>query len=466
MSDRREFLKQGLATAATALLVSGSAGSTTPMTTRYARKKLFEPDDHFLSPYNPLWTVDQRDVERKAIELFQHPTIVKARKIIAQRWRALVGPELTAEAEQRFDELIQEFAFCYLLEAVNGDPNYPKVTAGVYGPPHEWMGLKVPGSRASGGDGPDQTYSFIPIDFGARYEIYGQRFEPVVADCPYMLAGDTSFNMTLAMLQSYDMEFESDGRFVITIDPSPANGRRNHIQTQPNARFIFIRECRNDWRQLPAKHRIRRLDPPTAPKWTDEQITTKALHDMAEGVPRIYWFIKLFRNLQVNTITAPFHTGDVFGMVSQAISFGRLSLKDDEAFVITIGHGGAGFRDIVLHDSWFRTPQYWKHTSSMCPAQSIPNPDGKSTTYVVSLQDPGVHNWLDPAGLHDTLLVNRWQALPKNASPEDRPFATGQLVKLNKLDDALPRGMKRVSAEERRAQLAERLATFNLRYDG
>lgn len=427
------------------------------------RRRLYEPDDHFLSPFNPLVTVDQRDVEAKALALYTHPIIEQGKAIIAERWRRMVGNTITEEAEARFAELVEEFSFAYVLLAVNGDPNYPKVTSGIYGPPHSWMGQDVIGARGSGGDGPDQSYSFIPIEYGPRFEIHGQRFDPSPGDTPYMQSGDVCFNMTLSMLQSYDIVTDADGRFVITLDPEPANGRPNHIQTEPNARYIFIRECRNDWREIAAKHRVVRLDPPSLPQQTDEQIAGLAVHNMSEAVPKMFWFMNIFRWMEPNKATDPFHTGNLFGMVTQAISFMRVSLTEDIAILVTVRDGGAAFRNIVLHDYWFRTLPYWKHTSNLNPGQSVNNPDG-STTYVISLKDPGVHNWLSPAGFHDTLFVNRWQALPADRPEESRASIRSEIVPFDRLADHLPEGTRYVTPAERAAQIAEREATFLLRY--
>lgn len=116
----------------------------------------------------------------------------------------------------------------------------------------------------------------------------------------------------------------------------------------------------------------------------------------------------------------------------------------------------------MLKDNFFRTFDYWHRTSNMNNAQGIPNADG-STTYVISIQDPGVHNWLDPAGFHELLVVHRWQGLP-TAGLKTEPWVKSQWVKLGELDGALPPGMKRVTPAERERQLAERLAQFQLRY--
>lgn len=426
-------------------------------------KKLITVDDHFLSPTNPIANADQRDLEALAIKVVNMPGVQQAKQQMATRWKTIVGRDITAEALSRFDELVEEFAFNYTLKAVNSDPNYPKVLGHLYGPPHEWFGMKVPGSRGSGGDGPDQNYSIIPIDGRSRYEIHGQCLDRSIGDVPFTLTGNTSLTMTLGSLPWSEVKFGADDRFVITIDPQPANCRSNHIQSTLEARWLFIRDCRADWRQTVNAYRVKRLDPPAAPPLTIEQIAERAGRFMIDDVPAMYWFPRIFAAMEPNVIGEPFGTGGVGGLVQQMISFLRLRLADDEAYVVTFGSGGAPFRDVVLQDFWFRTYPYWKHTSNMNNSQGVPNADG-STSYVISKQDPGLHNWIDTVGFREHMVVHRWQGLPLTPGTEGVPWAKGQVVRFSELEKALPSGMKRVTPEQRKQQLAERLETFKLRY--
>lgn len=428
-----------------------------------SRKNVLEVDDYFLSAINPTATRDQQDLEALCIQVFAMPKVQTAKRAAAERWRTLIGRDITPEALARLDELSEEFAFNYVMKAANSDANYPRIVHHLYGPPHEWFGKKVPGSRASGGDGPDQSYTLIPVDGYARFELQGQKLDPGIGDVPFMLLGNISLTMTLGGLLWRDIDFDADGRFVITLDSEPANGRPNHIQTTLEARYLFIRDCRSDWRQIPNAYRFKRLDPPTRPPLTIEQIAERASRYMWDDVPAMFWFLRTFAVLDTNAITTPFNTGAVGGLVSQMIAFARVRLADDEAYVVTIGSGNAPFRNIVLHDSWFRTIEYWKHTSSMNNAQGIPNADG-STTYVISIQDPGVHNWLDMVGLHEVLVVHRWQGLPVDPGSDGLPWTEGRVVKLDELNKTLPQAMRRVTPAERAQQLTERLETFKLRY--
>lgn len=422
------------------------------------KEQLTLGNDFFLSKSNPVANVDQRDMEALAIRILAMPEVQEAKQNATARWRTIVGARMTAEAEAVFDTFIDEWAYNYAMKAVNSDPNYPKVLGNLYSPPHEWFGMQVPGSRAAGGDGPDPNYIFIPIDGLGKYELIGRRFDKL-GDVPFSLMGSLAPTITLNSLNWQDVQIGEDDTFVITLDSEPANGRPNHIQTDTDARWLFIRDCRTDWRQRTNAYRIKRLNQPTAPPLTIEQMSRRAANYMIEDIPALNWFMRTFYVLEDNKVTEPFGTGGIGGLVTQKISFIHLKLEDDEAYVATFGAADAPYRNIVLHDFWFRTIDYWKKQTSMNISQGISNADG-STTYVISKTDTGVHNWLDTAGFKELLVVHRWQGLKNEA----KPWAEGKVVKLTDLEDHLPEGIKRVTAEEREQQIAERLESFKTRF--
>jgi hypothetical protein len=426
------------------------------------RAPLLVPDNHYLASRNPVLTADQRYMEELALRLWENPAVIAGRAALAHRWRTMMGRDALQESWARFDELIEEFAFNDVLKVTNSDPNRPKVLGNLWQPSRQWWGKRIPGSRGSGGDGPDNHYTIIPVDGFSRFEVRGQCFEPRPADVPLMVLTDTAVTVTGAMLDWQDVMVDPSGQFTVTLGPDPANGRQHHIQLPPDARWLFIRHCRADWREVPVAFSVERLDPPKAPPLSEQQLADRAARWMVEHVAHMFWYIRVFASLDANSVTAPFGTGSISGLVTQLISFIRLELEDDEAYVVTFGTGDAPFRDAVLHDSWFRTIDYWERQTSLCVAQSIPN-DDNTTTYVISARDPGVHNWLDTTGLHRTLFVHRWQGMPRQPN-RPLPLATGRLVKFSELDEALPRNVRRVTPQQRAQQLLERRNTFQLRH--
>lgn len=419
------------------------------------------PDGYFLSSQNPVATMDQRDIEALAMRLMDSPEVKAAREKVVFRWKIAVRNDPPPEAWATFDAAMEEYAFNFAIKAANSDPNYPKV-AQLWMAPHEWLGLKVTGSRM-GGDNPDNSYRIIPIDGNAHYEISGRRFANPASHVNFTLVGNFNTSKTLASLEGSDLQVAPDGTFRITIGPEPANGRANHIQSKPNAVFLFIRDSRGDWRQLPNALRVKRLDPPSAPPMTERQLAERAAEVMFDEVPLTYWWMRLVGDGESNMMTQPGRASVASGgLVSQVSSNGGFRLKDDEAAVITVHPAGAAFRNIVVQDFWFRTLDYPRHTSNMNNTQALANGDG-TVTYVLSIKDPGVHNWLDTVGLHRVRVNYRWQGLPHDMTGAGEPTISTRVVKLKDLRKALPQGTKWVTLAERKQQLAERLASYEFR---
>jgi hypothetical protein len=147
--------------------------------------------------------------------------------------------------------------------------------------------------------------------------------------------------------------------------------------------------------------------------------------------------------------------------VTQQGSLGHFTLGEDDAVIITANAAGATYRDIVLHDLWLRSLPNRDHQVSLTNAQMLPDADGRYT-YVLSIADPGVHNWLDPSGLHDVLILHRWQGFPDPDA--DAPAIESRKLAFADLDASLPAGVVRVTPEERRAQIARRQAAYDRRF--
>lgn len=418
-------------------------------------------DSFFLSKSNPTATVEQRDLDTLLLQVLQMPAVQRAKEMARQRYRTLVGNQANEEAWSRFnDEMFDEYAVRYVQVAVNSDPNYPKVMGTLHTGPHEWFGLKIPGGRSGEGDGPDTHYCMMPIGWGAEYEICGRRFHPTVADKSFALVADFGITSTTGFLPAQDLQVADDDTFVITLGPQPAASRVNHIQTTPDTHFLLVRNNRTDWRQIPDAYRIRRITPPDARPLTLEQIAQRAAWYILYDVANNYMLNRYMTTIPRNEIQGPFKATQMGGLESQRAAIGYLQLADDEAFVLTVS-GNVPYHSVTLYDFWFRSFEYWKHTSNLNIGQVIPNEDG-TITYVISLQDPGVHNWLDPAGYHEPVLWIRWQG--RNWATDESPRAKAERVPLSELERALPAGTRRVTSVERQRQLADRQEAFRSRF--
>jgi hypothetical protein len=125
--------------------------------------------------------------------------------------------------------------------------------------------------------------------------------------------------------------------------------------------------------------------------------------------------------------------------------------EPDEALIIeTEIPGRAPYWNVQLNDPLFNALEYVYRLSSTNGAMAKLSSDGKFRA-VISLEDPGVPNWLDPAGHTEGGIYGRWYDC------DSEPLPTLTKVKLKDLRDHLPADTPVVTPEERAEELATRV---------
>jgi hypothetical protein len=148
-------------------------------------------------------------------------------------------------------------------------------------------------------------------------------------------------------------------------------------------------------------------------------------------------------------------------LATQLQSAGYFQLTDAQALVVTVDPGNAGYFTVPITDLWTITGNYWDEQTSLNIAQSIANPDG-TYTFVLSPTDPGVANWVSTGGLNQGTISIRFQDLDQT-SPAT-PKVSSQVVPIDGLGAVLPPTTVYVTAEQRRAQIAQRQLGYNRRW--
>jgi len=197
--------------------------------------------------------------------------------------------------------------------------------------------------------------------------------------------------------------------------------------------------------------------PKKAPLTDDEQaeLTASFVRRYARDTPR--WNNQALEK-PVNTFEFKIDRDTDGAQRSQIYIMGHFKISDDEAFVIDVGVGGAGYFICPITNWWGTTNGIMHRTGSLNKAQSVANNDG-NYTFVISKSDPGVHNWIDPCGMGEGILTLRWAEF-ENDQPGDDLGVMARVVKLSNLEAELPSETKFVSAEERQFQLKERAASY------
>jgi len=411
-----------------------------------------------MSPPSILNGPDQRAIETDAVRLFAHPTVQAA--VEAKRAAFEASPLAQTSAGRATLSLnLEEMAFSAVVSVVAMDVSRaaPFWTLNL---PHERDGLRTPGTR-HGVDNPDNVYRVIAVDDVNSFRIDGQVNTRPGADVSFTLfnayPGSGVDSQSQGVLTLDQLDKDADGRFHFTVGPDAAGDRTNHLQTRPGAaRLIFVRDSLQDWTaETPVSLSVVRTAGPGAAARSDDQRVAEATAAIEVSID--YWL-----RLMPQWFSTPFNVvakgrAKNFSYTQQATSEARFRLAADEALVVTIDPCGARYLGVQLADPWGASMDYGVHLSSLNQHQAQRSADG-TITYVVCLSDPGVHNWLDPAGLEQGTMLHRWQGLPEGEFPSERSVRAARVVRLDQLASVLPADMRRVTPAQRRQQLSERAA--------
>jgi hypothetical protein len=404
-------------------------------------------------PDNPVATAEQHEHELAALELTEHPTVKAAYQSVAQTWLGRANP--SEAMRRRFDAAFAEVMFSAAVWSSNQDTLRPKVTC-ITRLAHPLADRDIPGSRW-GIDNPDSVYRVIPISGDERYEIHGRVGEHRMTE-NYFTLWDANMG-TVAVLNGRTMEVDSDGSFTITVDSDPAGGRPNHVQSTPQAHEFYIRDVLLNWARDDPNHlTVERLGaaPRTPARTRDEQAeaTAAMMAHFANFTGKLSHGIY---KMPANNFNLAWSADKVGAMRNQVYVMGRFDLGPDEAFVVDVGDGGAEYFTVPLSNIWGTTLELVDRTGSLNKSQSVPNDDG-SYTYVISPTDPGTANWIDSDGLREGILTLRMAEFGGDGPTPDLG-AKGRVVTLDNIDAEVP-ALRRVTAQERKTELAERRAAY------
>jgi hypothetical protein len=396
---------------------------------------------------SPLATEDQKAVERMAIELLKQPPVQEMVAQTAREFKAMVphGPLSAAIFDYEFEQM----RWIGLLAAINIDPHHPRIHAvSLY--PHQTDGIDICGSKALH-PSPDYVYRLAPVDDSAHFAIRGHKPPegPLAFEVSLIGAGEA----TQGNLSLHDLVIAPDGGFTITVDPQPAGGRPNHLQSAPGAQQLIVRDIFDHIeRQRPMALAIERLDPPGRPAMTVADIVKEVPRQMTKAIRGAMAVTAVVNRSPANVLPPPafFNQGET--LVTQAYAMGHFKLAEDQALVIDMTMGSAGYAIVPATNYWGGIGDFLNHRTCLSSGRAAPNPDG-SYTYVVARKDPGVANWVETDGLDEGTLCVRWTAFRQDGGA--MPTMEAKLVRLADLGTALPPGVPRVDSAGRAAQIAE-----------
>lgn len=299
---------------------------------------------------------------------------------------------------------------------------------------------------------PDNLYASALLDPDGEYRISGVRGSHVHLTLQFI---DTypliGLSRDLEVIDLDALGVEAGDAFSIELGDG-ANG----IPMPTGARAVLARMTFGDWNETASTLRIDRLD--AAPPIPHGPPHTTLAAEYLERVTSLWAdrYLVGLRRLPVNVIppVRASATQDG-GLRGQQGAMARFKLAPDEGLLVTMTIADAAYQAIQVGNPWFATPNPVRFQSSLNTRQAAVDEDGK-LRFVIAARDPGIANWLDTGGFDEGFLYVRWQGLRSPLRPEDQPVA--ERVRLADLESVLPTGTARVSAEERAADLGQRVA--------
>jgi hypothetical protein len=333
---------------------------------------------------------------------FRRQTEVLRRKIFEHPYAT--GPDLPG-AMYLFEQM-QAIAFNRIV-APRG--NYPRFYL---------SGMGEPMTYTMGGASSDMMHRQAFMDGRRSYRIYGRRGTASLRMMQLMTGywGDPPDRITV---RSYPVEefFHTTGEFTLTASASPAPG--NHVLLDPDCdhNCLMFRELFSDWEceTLSSAH-VETLD------HLADQPVMPTIAETCQRLERSISFMNVFfdqfgpsmiedtiRRVGVNRFLESDimqRTGNTGGSVGTAYWFLAYEIPDDTVLVVQMDDPQAQYWSFQLTDRWHQTCEPAWHQSSLNGKQIVRDEDGKCRL-VISLTDPGVANWLDPAGHPRGLLEMR-----------------------------------------------------------
>jgi hypothetical protein len=272
---------------------------------------------------------------------------------------------------------------------------------------------------------------------------------------------------TVGLLSGNDLAVDSEGRFEISVDANPANGRANHIQLPPEAHEFYIRDVIHDWaNDRPNEISVERLGPPPAREpWGETENLERIKDYMYRWASNTTRWNSFPMDKPANEFDFTIDRDSDGALRNQIYVLGNFSLPDaSTALVLDVNMGGAQYFIAPITTIWGTSNAIMHRNGSLNNAQAKANSDG-SYTFVVSLKDPGVYNWLDPNDLPEGIITLRWAEFDEGRPNADFSIQS-RLVALSELGNALPAGTEFITPEQRERQLADRAASYAWRIAG
>jgi len=308
---------------------------------------------------------------------------------------------------------------------------------------------------------PDDIYLQSPVSSAYRYRVSGHRgtVKMITFNTQRNNAGYPGpVDMTGEHYSDLDDRFlhvEPDGSFEILVSTErPEDHRGNWLQIKPEANLLMVRKRSYDWAgETDPVLSIECLDPvPLKPRLTPDEILERIRHMAAMPGRATDLFYAMQNQVRDEVGVNVFQPAPISGALSRQVYLPAVyEFAADEVLILeTELPRVRPYWNFQINDPYFNAVEYVYRLSSTNGHYARISSDGKFRA-VLSLEDPGVPNWLDTAGFTEGTIYGRWYDC------DSCPTPTLKRVKFAELREHLPPDTPTVTPEERQEELRVRV---------
>jgi len=281
------------------------------------------------------------------------------------------------------------------------------------------------------GDNPDTRYDYVPLDGNHSYRVRGNRGDSVyLALCVYGKKPDGNPNIG-GNLSDADMHFEDDGSYEVILSAEKPDGVRNWLPLNSETTSMIVRKYFMEQAiDAPAEVQIEVLDPaPPLDPYTEAEFAKRlgtvgnfvadtssmaaalsvfaALNSVTGDATEEYVAMQivdgeikagetksaqeLAASIDPKVIAAHLPTPDI------QYAGAWWKIRDDEAVVVEGKPPKARYWSVQIFTRWLESPDY-RHLSVSLNHGQVKLEDDGSFRILISKENPGAANWIDPSG--------------------------------------------------------------------
>ncbi len=360
---------------------------------------------------------------------------------IANTWRP-DDPQYRADIYQ---QIMMSLSYSYFVY-FHADPEHP-----------DWSPLWNPVYRLQ--PNPDDIYLYAPVRGDLRYRVAGNRGTVKMVTFSTNRGGlgivDKPGGGERNSFDDRDLDIAPNGDFeVLFSNERPTGHTGNWARLAPDSNHLMVRCRSEDWgNERDPELTIECLDPaPPKRRLTPDEIYAR-IREMAQFPARASrLFLGMQNDIKQRAGINNFELMRNLSLDKQIYWQAVYDFEPGEALIIieTEMPTSQFFWNVQLNDPYFNIVEYVYRLSSLNAAFARMSSDGKLRA-VVSIEDPGVPNWLDTAGFLQGTIYGRWY------DADSHPVPTLKRVPLGQVRNHLPADTPIVTPEQRAEEVRQRV---------